>query len=294
MPKYGRIWTYYLDTNIYNFLVKEATGPAALSVLLQAKRLRKAYTYASTFNISELAATYPYDAPLALRLLRTLREVVVRRGAKDTPELLRAELRYLLDRSVTMELFTSRDSEYTNGYFEVLDDLIERPTQNTARFQQALDDVRERKRNWRDMMREARREFTRMIGTGPLPFPATIDCFFEWARQTNYVETIVTGLRPADMRNAMPGPEIAARLDELIGYRSLVYFMMSAIGYQGILQTATPDYGDAIDQHHGIYAGYVDIFVSNDEDCRKFATKGLRNGERVMTLPDFLTFVGAL
>jgi hypothetical protein len=294
MPKYGNIWTYYPDTNIYNFLVKDPAGPAALDVLKRAKQQRKAYTYASMYNVSELAAAYPNDHALAVRLLSALRSLVRPHGLKDTPELLRAELRHLQDRSALMQLIEPRDSEYTREYLRVLDDLIERPAQNAGRFQEAADDVARRKRDWVDMMREARREFGVMIGTDPLPFERNIEAFFAWSVQTNYIETIVTGLRPPDMRGDMTGAEIARRLDETIGYRSMVYFMLSAIGYQGILQEDRPHFGDAIDQHHGIYAGYFDIFVSNDEDCRKFATKGLRNGDRVMSLDEFLVFLGTL
>jgi hypothetical protein len=120
MPKYGEIWTYYRDTNIYNYLVKDPAGPAALNALTSAKQQRKAYTYASMFNIEELAATYPSDPALAVRLLETLRMLVDRSGVRGTPELLRAEIRHLRDHSVRMELFESRDSEYTREYFRVV------------------------------------------------------------------------------------------------------------------------------------------------------------------------------
>lgn len=294
MPKYGNIWSYYADNNIYNYLVQNPAGPAALDVLMRAKRERKARTYASMYNVSELAATYPANPTLAIQLLLTLRTLATRCGVKDTPELLRAELRHLQDRSVRMELFEPRDSAYTREYHRVLDDLIERPAQNAAFFQQAADQMRQRKQDWRTAMRGFRAALTQAIGNDPLPFAATFEGYYTWALQTNYIESIVTGLRPADMRGDMAGAEIARRIDETIGYRSLVYFMMSAIGYQAILRETRPDFGDAIDQHHGIYAGYFDIFVSNDVDCRMFATKGLRNGERVMSLDEFLAFVGTL
>jgi hypothetical protein len=294
MPKYGNIWTYYPDANIINFLVKDEAGPVALDVLKRAKERRKAYTYASTYSVMELAAAYPRNPELAVRLLKALRSIVRPHGLKDTPELLRAELRHLQDRSVLMELIEPRDSEYTREYLQVLDDLIERPTQNAVRYQQAADDVARRKRDWLEMMKEAVLKFKEMIGTDALPFERNIDAFFAWSVRTNYIETIVIGLRPPDMRGDMTGAEIGRRLDETIGYRSMIYFMLSAIGYQGILQEDEPHFGDAIDQHHGIYAGYFDIFVTNDQDCRKFATKGLRAGDRVMSLDEFLAFLGTL
>ncbi len=291
MPKYGDIWSFYLDTNIYNFLVQDPRGPAALQDLLTAKQNRRGYAYASLYNIMELAATYQGNSTLAVQLLTVLRRLAYRRGLNDTPEILRAEVRHLRDHSVQMELIKPRDSEYTRRYFQTLDDLIDRPSQNTTLYREMYDDVRRRKRQTLDNSREARRQFAAMIGSDPLPFAPNIQAYFTWARATNYFETITTGLRPYDMRNEITGAELLGRLDEMIGYRSMVYFMLSALGYQFFLRETTPDYGDAIDQHHGIYAGYFDIFVSNDEDCRKFATQGLRDGERVMSLQELLEFL---
>lgn len=291
MPKYGDIWSYYLDANVYNHLVQTPGGPAALDELLAAKRNRRGYAYASLFSISELAATYQGNPTLAVQLLAVLRRLACRRGLKDTQEILRAEIRHLRDHSVQLELLAPRDSEYTRNYFQTLDDLIDRPSQNAALYRELYDDVTRRKERTLADMRVAREKFGEMVGSDPLPFARNIDAYFEWARATNYVETITTGVRPLDMRGEISGADIARRLDDTIGYRSMVYFQLSVIGYQCILQEHSPHFGDAIDQHHGIYAGYFDIFVSNDANCRKYATKGLRNGERVMSLQELLEFL---
>lgn len=294
MPKYGAHWSYYLDNNIYNYLVQEAPGPTALEVLKHAKDAGKAKTYLSAYNVSELAATYQSNPSLAIELLKAARAVAVPGGMKDTPEILKAEVQHLLTPATRLEILEAPGSPADRYYVRTLDDLINRPLYNARLYIDLYEDVTRRKESWRESWREARRVLGEMIGNDSLPFAPHIDAFFDWSWETGYIAVVASSLRPPDMRTMVTGAEITRRLDDTIGFRSMVYFTMSALGYQCFLREDRPHFGDAIDHHHGIYAGYFDIFVSNDGNCRKYATKGLRGAERVMSLDEFLAFLGTL
>jgi hypothetical protein len=76
-----------------------------------------------------------------------------------------------------------------------------------------------------------------------------------------------------------------------VGFRSMVYFVLSAFYFQVMKREHPLRDGDAFDHRHAVAAGYCDYFVNNDEYARKYATQGCRNGQRAVTLDEFLNLL---
>ena len=59
-----------------------------------------------------------------------------------------------------------------------------------------------------------------------------------------------------------------------------------------VIKKEALDKGDGYDAHHGLVAANFDVYVCSDQDARKFATPGCRNGQKVMTLDEFIASLG--
>jgi hypothetical protein len=292
--KYGRIPIYYLDSSVYNELSHQNGRPDAVARLRQAKLDRKAYTYMSRYVLHELVLTYTSRNRDKLPgLMRIVREVAVPgRLVKDTPELLEPDIRRLVDRSVGTDILEPRDTEATRNLATVVAKLAADeplPPEGRAWVDRLAREQQRRKDEWakvwsawRSAVTEEERRKT----------PKTLGEYLFKVSQNGGLQGNVEPLIPKAVRGLITPAELTRRLDETESFRSLVYYVTAAFYYQVLTGRHDPKPGDAFDHQHGIAAGCFDFFVSKDERSREYARSGCRGNQQVMTLDEFLAFLG--
>lgn len=73
------------------------------------------------------------------------------------------------------------------------------------------------------------------------------------------------------------------------GFCHYLYYWLGLI-YDQNFNNSHPNRGDAIDMYHAIYAGYSDVFVSNDSSLRKYLEYIPCNKHQYLSLDKFFVY----
>jgi hypothetical protein len=280
---------YHLDTSGYNELVHQ---PGRLSFIDRLKRARdegQAYTFLSRDLLQELVVTYNTDADLGNRFIRTVQSIALRgRLLKDAPELFRQEVNRLVN-----------EKEFTD-YLEPLGwqdatklaNLVDEFSEDKPLHPMAQDFVKLQRKKQQDVKDQWRAAWSTFLQSRynykKAQIPKTFSEFIARIRAEDGMETLVEMWTPKSLKGVIPAAELARRLDETVSFRAMVYHVSSAF-FHKILKTQDGLHGgDYFDARHSVAAANVDVFVCNDEDAGKYASSWCRNGQRVMTLSDFV------
>jgi hypothetical protein len=268
----------YLDTNIYTFLFEDKERGGTLSEEVQrARETRKLYCYASLDTLEELSAAYENHHDKALRLLSLTRQICKLEATEASPQILRDEIRRLIDPSVRVSLFARRESTYAQNFIQFWNTISTNPTAESQVLRESWEHLRVVKTAFRDHLRDVRPGMAEAIRRDQA----------ERATLEEFLAAATTGDIARDFAFAF------VRGYEAPGLRSVVYYNLALLWWQHWGGHA-PGLGDSRDMHHSIYAGYVDVFATGDARLHLYLEPGRQTSQRIVDLDGLLTLIRGL
>jgi hypothetical protein len=289
-----RAITYYLDTSVYNQLVHQPGYPKYIDRLKRARDEGTAYTFVSRYLLQELAVTSHGNRDIGHRLMKVVQDIALRgRLVKDTPVLTHEDVHRLVDPSVDKDFLEPLGCENARKVSYLIDEFAQdRPLDGQWKHFCELQREKQRKyrSEWKALWKAVRTEDRAKFGGDKIP--RTFKQFM--GKKKRRAEALLGMVRlwtPKSLRNVLPLEELARRIEETTSYRGMLYYITSAYFWK-ILKNDKLDKGDAFDAHHGLIAANFDVFVCKDVKARKYAGAWCRNGQRVLTLREFIRELG--
>ncbi len=292
-----RALTYYVDTSVWNQLTHQPEPglPEFVARLKRARDEGQAHTYLSRHLVQELVAAFVRKPDIGRRLFKTVQAIVLRGClVKDSPVLKEQDVRHLVDPSVSTDPLEPRgclDVQKMTYAVDVFaqDGPLDPKWEGfcAQQRQKAYEYKTQYLDPWRQLVEEDRKKFD----MDSIPEDHTLDRFLGDSNSTETKLAMVELWTPKSLKSLMPLPELARRLDETVSFRGMLFYLTSFYFWK-VLKNEPLDHGDGFDAHHGLMAANFDVFVCKDANSRKYAEAGCRNGQRVVTLEEFVKDLG--
>lgn len=284
--------TYYLDTSVWNQLVHNPKPgrPECIARLKRARDEGQAHTYVTRHLLQELVCAFKGNPALGKQLMKTVQQIVLRAClVKDTPVLTAMDVGYLVDSTNDRDYLEPRDSKDALKLAYSIDRLADQSYDQQAKdfCELQLKKLRCSKAQWlcawRRYVKEERAKFdpTKTI-------PEKFEDFLGDNSGGEAMLSMVTMWTPKNLRALLPLEELGRRLEETTSYRGMMYQLTSHY-FHKILKKDKLHGGDAYDAHHAVAAANFEVFVCRDKNARKYAAPWCRNGQRILTLDEFIT-----
>jgi hypothetical protein len=294
----GRPLTAYIDTSSWNELSHqpEPGRPECVARLKRARDEGKVQTFLSRHLFQEIIATFDRYPDKGRRLTRVVQAVARPNWViKDSPILKQDDVRHLLDPSVSNDPLEPHGSPAAVNMWTGIDEL----SRNAPLSQKVKDYILHWKQGaydykkkyltpWEEIVTDHRAQHN----LDKLPEHPGFAEFLGDPSRIEVKEALVSCWLPDDIRKLIPLPELARRLDETVSIRGMLFYMWCYY-YWKVVRKEPLEKGDGYDAHHGLIAANFDVFVCGDANARKYATPGCRNGQKVMTLDEFISSLGA-
>lgn len=282
----------YFDTNIYNHLFDDSVAFHKIKSAVDKRIIR---IFISVANVEELLGEYVSDKVKTQQKFNLTREIcMTSRVAQDHSELINAEFNHLLDPSIRINVSSNNKSlkEKFFGWWELLSNNIDVKKEEITKI---VDEIRKDKDGFRGSMKEAQQKMRTFIKQDNITSRTIPEFIDEMMNKGSYIDSFIASVLGDKIKNTMITVDMVKNnLSIMEGFRHLLYYNLLCIIYHHDFAGGKPEPGDSRDMYHAIYAGYADIFVSNDGDLIKYLQYIPTDKHRYLKLDEFVQVLSEL
>jgi len=283
----------YLDTNIYNALIKEENF-ASLQDIARAVVERRIRIFFSITNLEELMGIYTSCPDKTTKVFKLTREICMSHRAPQAPplQLILAEFNHLGDSTVRINLYSNK-AKFIDWFLERWEVLANNPNIEGQKILRINEEIKEENIRTKDGFKEAKEKMSTHIKEGVFTAKTPEDFINQMLSGNAYINDFIKEF----LENKVNNPRITVDMvrenwSKMRGFYQYYWYSILGIVYaHNFAAGKPPDRGDQRDIHHAIYASYSDIFVSNDEPFRKYLKYVPGNKHSCFNLDEFVQYL---
>lgn len=285
----------YFDTNIYNHLLKDSIS---LQEIKNAVSKRTIGIFLSITNLEELLGGLKNDQSNTQdiqNIFKLTREICLSgRVTQALFELINAEFNHLVDSTVRINIY-SNNKNVKEKFLYWWELLAKNPNIKNEEIIKINDEIKRDKYGFRDAMKIAKQKMQEAIKKDNIPTEATSEFIDNVINKSNYTDNFIASILEDKIKNSqITVTMVKKNLPAMKGLYHWLYYNLLGIIYHHDFAGGEPEPGDARDMHHAIYAGYSDIFVSDDTNLIKYLRYIPTNKHQYLNLDEFIQYLKTL
>jgi len=280
----------YFDTNIYNHLLDNQNQ---IEPIKKAVSNRIVGIFVSDVNFEELLGTYRNNPQKAQSLFQLAWNICLHRATQPLFNLVKAEFRHLIDLSVRINVY-SNDKNYANNFIDWWNLLAKQPNVKKDEIESTLQNIKENKYDFRDAMKLGQQKMKEVITKDNIKFQTPEEFLKEMLNKSSSVRDYINGFLSKVNNPQITVDMVRSNLSKMEGFRHSLYYYLLALVYHHNFAGGEPELGDSRDMHHIIYAGYSDIFVSDDTNLVKYLRYIPTKKHKYLKLDEFIQYLKTL